>query len=239
MSQGYTSGIPIATNTSLSPNSDALVPSQKAVKTYVDNGLSAKQNNLGFTAENVANKSDSYTASSSTTYASTKALVDGLATKQDTLAIVADYTDVAFTASTAAERIIRVLAIPRGTLIVGTTYKLSALVTKTGTGSTTSLRIRVGTSATPSPLSGAPAIAAATGIPAANTFFPFNRNFIHIQSATSTLTSGANSTNDLTQTTFINASLDWGNVDYWIILTCEHNTTSADAYTSHELTLSL
>jgi len=36
---------------------------------------------LGFTPENVANKSDSYTASSSTTYASTKALVDGLSTK--------------------------------------------------------------------------------------------------------------------------------------------------------------
>ena len=40
---------------------------------------------LGFTPENVANKSDSYTASSSTTYASTKAIVDGLATKQNTL----------------------------------------------------------------------------------------------------------------------------------------------------------
>jgi hypothetical protein len=41
-----------------------------------------KQNALGFTPENVANKSDSFTASSSTTYASTKALVDGLANKQ-------------------------------------------------------------------------------------------------------------------------------------------------------------
>ena len=35
------------------------------------------------TKENVANKSDSYTASSSTTYSSTKALVDGLGTKQE------------------------------------------------------------------------------------------------------------------------------------------------------------
>lgn len=38
----------------------------------------------GYTPENTANKSDSYTASSSTTYASTKALVDGLATKAPT-----------------------------------------------------------------------------------------------------------------------------------------------------------
>ena len=37
---------------------------------------------LGYTPENTTNKSDSYTASSSTTYSSTKALVDGLALKQ-------------------------------------------------------------------------------------------------------------------------------------------------------------
>lgn len=36
---------------------------------------------LGYTPENQSNKSDSYTASSSTTYASTKAVVDGLGTK--------------------------------------------------------------------------------------------------------------------------------------------------------------
>ncbi len=39
------------------------------------------QPSLGYTPENIANKSDSYTVSSSTTYASTKALVDGLSTK--------------------------------------------------------------------------------------------------------------------------------------------------------------
>lgn len=36
---------------------------------------------LGYTAENVSNKSSSFTSSSTTTYANTKALVDGLATK--------------------------------------------------------------------------------------------------------------------------------------------------------------
>lgn len=43
---------------------------------------------LGFTAENIANKSDSYTASSSTTYASTKALVDGLGVAQKDIVYV-------------------------------------------------------------------------------------------------------------------------------------------------------
>ena len=40
---------------------------------------------LGYTPENVANKSDSFTDSSSSTYSSTKALFYGLATKQNTL----------------------------------------------------------------------------------------------------------------------------------------------------------
>ena len=52
-------------------------------KTEINGFLSGKQNTIGYTPENVANKSDSYTINSSTTYASTKALVDGLATKLD------------------------------------------------------------------------------------------------------------------------------------------------------------
>lgn len=43
--------------------------------------------NISYVAENQANKSDSYTVSSSTTYSSTKALVDGLANKTDKLII--------------------------------------------------------------------------------------------------------------------------------------------------------
>ena len=54
-------------------------------QTQIDNLLSDKQDVLGFTPENILNKSDSYTASSSTTYASSKALVDRLATKQNSL----------------------------------------------------------------------------------------------------------------------------------------------------------
>lgn len=45
-----------STSATLTENSDTLYPSQKAVKTYVDTGLSGKQDSLGYTAENVANK---------------------------------------------------------------------------------------------------------------------------------------------------------------------------------------
>lgn len=56
----------------------------------LQNALDAKQDSLGYTPENVANKSSSYTVSSTTTYANTKALVDGLATKQDSLGYTAE-----------------------------------------------------------------------------------------------------------------------------------------------------
>ena len=52
-------------------------------QTEINGFLSVKQNSIGYNTENVVNKSDSYTINSSTTYASTKALVDGLATKLD------------------------------------------------------------------------------------------------------------------------------------------------------------
>ena len=52
-------------------------------KTELDTALATKQENLGYTPENITNKSDSYIESSSITYASTKALVDGLDTKLD------------------------------------------------------------------------------------------------------------------------------------------------------------
>lgn len=51
---------------------------KSTLKTYFDTIYQAA---LGYTAENTANKSSSYTLSSTTTYANTKALVDGLATK--------------------------------------------------------------------------------------------------------------------------------------------------------------
>ena len=52
-------------------------------QTEINNLLNNKQNNLVYTPENIANKSDSYTSNSSTTYASSRALVEGLATKID------------------------------------------------------------------------------------------------------------------------------------------------------------
>jgi hypothetical protein len=74
----YSSTITIDTDGTLSANSDAVVPSQKAVKAYAD----TKQSALGFTPENVANKDTdgTFAANSDTKYPSQKAVktyVDG------------------------------------------------------------------------------------------------------------------------------------------------------------------
>jgi hypothetical protein len=47
MAQGTTRGVPIDTDPLLANDSDLLVPSQKAIKTYTDLGLSNKVNRSG------------------------------------------------------------------------------------------------------------------------------------------------------------------------------------------------
>ncbi|MGZ6004801.1 MAG: hypothetical protein ACXWLH_01480, partial [Candidatus Saccharimonadales bacterium] len=66
----------IDTDGTLAANSDSNLASQKATKTYVDTGLGTKQNSLGYTAENTANKDTDGTlaANSDTKYPSQKAV---------------------------------------------------------------------------------------------------------------------------------------------------------------------
>jgi hypothetical protein len=86
MAQGTTRGVPIDTDPLLTADSDLLVASQKATKAYAD----TKQAALGFTPEDVANKSTSTSlGTSNTLYPSqnaVKSYVDtGLSTKQNSL----------------------------------------------------------------------------------------------------------------------------------------------------------
>jgi hypothetical protein len=49
MAQGFTRGVPIDTDPNLALDSDLVVPSQKAIKDYVDTGLNTKQDTLTLT----------------------------------------------------------------------------------------------------------------------------------------------------------------------------------------------
>ena len=61
MAQGTTRGVPIDIDPLLAADSDLLVPSQKAVKAYIDNGLANKQDaSTRRNANNSANNNINY-----------------------------------------------------------------------------------------------------------------------------------------------------------------------------------
>ena len=82
MAQGTTRGVPIDIDPLLTADSDLLVPSQKAAKSYIDNGLNNKQNALGFTPANIASPTFTGTVTTpaiivSSETASRVAIIDG------------------------------------------------------------------------------------------------------------------------------------------------------------------
>jgi hypothetical protein len=104
--------------------------------------FNGKQNALGFTPENVANKSDSFTLSSSTTYASTKALVDGFIANGVVLAKTP--TTVVFT-GVVTERCFLVIPLPIGT----DNYHIYIKAFVKAATTLSSTRLRIGTVANP------------------------------------------------------------------------------------------
>ena len=73
-----------STSTSLG-TSDSLYPTQNAVKQYVDTGLSGKQNTLGYTAEDSANKENTTLDTSTTKYPTNRLVKEAVDAKQDSL----------------------------------------------------------------------------------------------------------------------------------------------------------
>jgi len=147
--------------------------------------------------------------------------------------VASTYTNVSFTAVNTNETILQSLLIPANTYGVGKDPIFASLVIKAGTLSTTSLRFRTNTSVS---LVGATNIAARSATPAVNTYFPFVRHNIHIDSATSTLSTGQNAVNDFefTATAQVDSNIDW-TVDQYLMLTIQSGSISADVWTCHKL----
>jgi hypothetical protein len=118
---------------------------------YYSNGV-IWEKSLGFTPEDVANKSDSYTASSTTTYPNTKALVDGLATKQASLGFnpyrYVNTTSSSTLTGTLTETQLLQVTIPANTFSSSDLLKFSADFVKIGTLGTATIKIKISTSAT-------------------------------------------------------------------------------------------
>lgn len=174
MAQGTTRGVPIDIDPLLTADSDLLVPSQKAVKSYIDNGLSNKQNALGFTPENVANKENTTLDTSTTKYPTNRltkeyadakvadsitngvttiapsqnAVFDALALKQNILSYT-PYKNIQTSQTvhtgTTAETVLFTATIPAGAFNSTDIIKLLYGVNKTTALGTYTLRLRVNT----------------------------------------------------------------------------------------------
>jgi hypothetical protein len=184
MAQGTTRGVPIDVDPLLAADSDLLVPSQKAIKTYADTKISSvsatspmvstggtsptlsipqatssvngylsstdwstfngKQNALGFTPEDVANKQTDLTASA-TKYPTVNAVNTGLATRQRKLF---NLTPQVTHTGTTAKTIIATYYIPANTFSNGDFLNFSALVTKVANISITTHTLEINTTNT-------------------------------------------------------------------------------------------
>ena len=168
-------------NTGTLANNDALIY-ESSTQLWKNKTIATA---LGFTPENVANKSDSFTLSSSTTYASTKALVDGLNANQ--IVIAKTPTTVVFT-GVVTERCFLVIPLPVGTDNYHVHFKAFHRWGTTGS----SVRLRIGTVANPIDGNvGANAIGNQTQIAiygaGNNQRHPFVRNFTILGGASGTI----------------------------------------------------
>lgn len=188
-----------------------------------------KQNALGYTAEDTSNKSSSYTASSTTTYANTKALVDGLATKIDkAIKITSDGTNVT---GTTADTLTTSLLIPANTFTTGDILRINNFNEFTGTAGTKTIRIYINTSAS---LSGATILGTSVVAGTTTRSIGMDRNLV-IKSATSTKThfatvaSYTNSTGTTGATSNIN--IDW-TTDKYIIISIQLGNSADSGFNS-------
>lgn len=177
--------------------------------------FNSKQSALGYTAENTSNKSSSYTASSTTTYANTKALVDGLATKMEkAIKITSDGTNVT---GTTADTLTTSLAIPANTFTTGDILRIESFNEFLGTAGTKQVRFYINTSAS---LSGASLLATTPAASAATKSIGID-SLMAIKSATNTRLKATNAQSytftGITSNGNSSVNIDWTAIQYIIV----------------------
>lgn len=174
-----------------------------------------KQSALGYTAENTSNKSSSYTASSTTTYANTKALVDGLATKMEkAIKITSDGTNVT---GTTADTLTTSVTIPANTFTTGDILRIESFNEFLGTAGTKQVRFYINTSAS---LSGASLLATTPAASAATKSIGID-SLMAIKSATNTRLKATNAQSytftGITSNGNSSVNIDWTAIQYIIV----------------------
>lgn len=193
-----------------------------------------KQDALGYTPENVANKQAAVSTDVNHYY--NAPYVNSLVLGNRRI-VAADFTNVSTVGTTTNEIIMKTLLIPANTYSVGKDPIFTSLLTKaTGApSSTTTLRYRVSTTAIPADITLEPILGVLTASVNTNTLFPFNRYNIHIDTGTSTIVANNSAIND--DAVFVNnnsLNIDW-TVDQYIHLTLQVSATSTAVYTAHKI----
>ncbi len=167
MSQGSAKGIPIDVDGTFALNSDLLVPSQKATKTYVDTGLSAKAS-IVYVDGKVA---DAIVDGVTTVAPSQNVVFDALTSKQTNF-----YKDVATSTAVTgvtANTILVSALIPANTFTVGSLAEVRCNIQRVGANGTATYRMYTNTS---NSLSGATQLGTYNNT-ATQLFTPFKRLF--------------------------------------------------------------
>ena len=196
-----------------------------------------KQNALGYTPEDVANKATSLTSPDNTKYPTTQAVQTGLdlkANKSEVVVLVNKISTTYTVTGTTSETSFTSLMIPANTFSSGDRVILDAMFLKTGGAGTTVSSFRISTSSSVSPITNATLMAKTPAAIGATTIYPLIRNYIKIDSPTSTIMPPASSGtyNDFSSFNSLpitNLNIDW-TVDQYIYPT-ETLGNSADAVT--------
>ena len=189
---------------------------------------------LGYTPENIANKSNSYTASSTTTYASTKALVDGLASVSESVKVIyKDLTNSSPLTGTTAITLLKSALIPANTVTIDDEINIYFRALRSTIGGTATHYFYVNTTAS---LTGATLLATHSG---AASYFGTNRNlFVKSTTVTETIAASFNSGNDNSTAsiaTIGSLNIDW-TADVYIIQAFQ-NAAGGDSTTSRGITI--
>lgn len=150
--------------------------------------------------------------------------------------IVFDNSNNVSLTGTTSETIILACLIPGNTYTVGNNIQFESLFTKIGTAGYTIIRCRIYTSDNPSPLSSASVISTLVTASAGVVFIPFFRYCIHIDSASSTISTSAYSSmhNDIINSgasATTSNNIDWSTNQYLIITV--QNQSALDTTTFH------
>jgi len=196
-----------------------------------------KQNALGYTPEDVANKATSLTSPDNTKYPTTQAVQTGLdlkANKSEVVVLVNKISTTYTVTGTTSETPFTSLMIPANTFSSGDRVILDAMFLKTGGAGTTVSSFRISTSNSVSPITNATLMAKTPTAIADTTIYPLIRNYIKIDSPTSTImppaSGGAyNDFSSFNSLPITNLNIDW-TVDQYIYPT-ETLGNSADAVT--------